>query len=191
MFSLFDKDKPKAAVREGMLVVSLTNAVSPVVWRLDMRQVTASALEIRENDDGNYDMVLKTQKGDMNHIATFDDRQKAVKALKVVMQAIEEAPFSALKVNSPGYSVPSSPTFSHGEETRSAVSPDIPGKMSSKGRPVLAGVIGACVIVLIIVLMGVMGGGQRMPANLQPSSASAETVGAPVSADDFLRARQP
>lgn len=185
--NLFQSENPKATVREGMLVLSLTNAMSPVVWRLDMRKVTASALEVRQTKDGLYDLVLKTQKSDVNHIASFEEKPDALKALKVVMQAIESAPNNDL--HAPNVNIT---TNEHKDPSPNGM-PDIPQTISSKNRPVMAGAIGAGVVVLLLIFFGWIGGslqsGQTSASLMASQGSAAETTGKPVSADDFLKAR--
>lgn len=189
---LSQPNKPKATIREGMLVLSLTNAISPVVWRLDMRKVSASALEVRENDNARYDLVLKTQKSDVNHIASFENKQEALDALKVVMRAIENAPLNDFHLSRAVSE--NKQSTAHQNNTKSTEIPDIPSTISSRNRPVLAGAIGAGVVVLLLIVLGWIGSAQQAGQNsaslVSPRGTAAETTGKPVSADEFLRSRR-
>ena len=188
---LSQSNKPKATIREGMLVLSLTNAISPVVWRLDMRKVSASALEVRENDNASFDLVLKTQKSDVNHIASFENKLEALDALKVVMRAIENAPVSDFQLSRAVSE--KTETTAHQNNTKSSEMSEIPSNISSRNRPVLAGAIGAGVVVLLLIVLGWIGNaqqaGQSSASLVSPSGTAAEITGKPVSADEFLKSR--
>ena len=187
MTILSSSEKPKAVIRGGMLVLSLPNAVSPVVWRLDMRSVTSSALEIREDKD-LFDLVLKTQKADIQKIASFDDKKKAIKALGTVTKAIEEAPLIHFQADNALQPSNTQPVANEQQSISEASS-------TSKGataRPILAGIIGAFVIVMLLIMLGIFRSGPGLYTNAPgapTANSSAKTTGAPVSADDFLRAR--
>ena len=47
-----------AKIVESTLIVSLPNAISPIVWRWDLSDVKASAMEIVEENNA-YKIVLK------------------------------------------------------------------------------------------------------------------------------------
>jgi len=78
-----------AKVVDGTLILSLPNAVTPAVWRLDLGHTKASAMEVRKHEDGQFVLVLKTPKGDLHDIAPFDSHDEAMAALMVVGQAME------------------------------------------------------------------------------------------------------
>ena len=195
MFSKFmDENAPRATVRDGMLVLSLTNAISPVVWRLDIGNIKASALEIRENDDLTYDLVLKNQKSDLNVIASFENRSEALRALKSVMRAIEETPLTHFK--SPG--MPSNgdnvnkvrgQDKSSNSQAQGYEAPPSP-VTGSRGRPVLAGVIGACIVLFLIFLVTSLGTGPaRLESSAPGGAGNASASGEPITADEFLKGR--
>ncbi len=82
--------KPSAKVNAGTLVLSLPDAITPVVWRMDLSTAKSSAIEVRENEDGFYDLVLKTPKADAHKIATYEFKIKATHALVVVTKAMSK-----------------------------------------------------------------------------------------------------
>src|SRR5690606_21303301 len=52
-----------ASVVDGTLIISLPDAITPVVWRFALGQAKASALEVRPQDDGTFMLLLKTPRG--------------------------------------------------------------------------------------------------------------------------------
>lgn len=160
-----------ACVVDGTLVLTLPDAISPVVWRMDLGQAKASALEVRENEDKTFSLVLKTPRGDVNDIAPFAQRQQAVRALMAVSHAMEHA---------------------HGQtrQVSMAAANDSGGR--GKGRFLTSLIAVALLVFLIFVFVG-MGPPVVPVADVAgPGNASVggqSQPGVPVSADDFLRGR--
>lgn len=82
---------PSASVVDGTLILSLPDAISPIVWRLDLGTVKSSALEVQDMEDGRFMLVIKTPKGERTDIAPYDSRAKAVQALMATSAAMENA----------------------------------------------------------------------------------------------------
>jgi hypothetical protein len=80
-----------AKVVDGRLVLSLTDAIKPVVWQFDISVAKSSAVELRETNGGETTLVLKTAKQDVQDIASYDTPSKAVKALLAISRAMERA----------------------------------------------------------------------------------------------------
>lgn len=191
--SLFDGNRPKSAVRNGTLVLSLTNAVTPVVWRLDMQQVSASALEIRQSADKEapYRLVLKTPKADLHDIAPFATREEAMKALKSVMHAIEKADFnSAVPANAP-HNHPETEKIETGGLLHNYYPPV--KKSRSGWLAFFLGLFFFMAIIIGFVLVAPGPGGQNAgfsPAGRQDMNSLAPgAAGRPQSADQFLQGR--
>jgi hypothetical protein len=207
---------PSARVVDGTLILSLPDAITPVVWRLDLGQTKASALEVRTDreDDaiedgghgsgGRYTLVLKTPKGEVHEIAPYDSKARAVQALMAVSYAMETAqgqmrPFGA---NDGGKraQVP-------------AIIPGMPagtGQQPRGGRALTALGAFALVVVLIAAIMNIgprratlpMSDADLAAANSAASLAAPATgamgggegqqtpSGVPVSADQFLQKQQ-
>lgn len=79
-----------AKVVDGNLILSLPDALNPIVWRMELGSVKSSALEVRAQDN-NFLLTLKTPRGDVHDIAPYDNRDKAVAALLKVSDALEGA----------------------------------------------------------------------------------------------------
>jgi hypothetical protein len=86
-----EKYLPSAKVIDGILVLSLPDAISPVVWQMELGQSKSSALEIRTSEDGKFILTLKTPRQDVLDIAQYANRDQAIKALLVTSQALEKA----------------------------------------------------------------------------------------------------
>ena len=81
-----------ASVVDGNLILSLPDAINPVVWRMELGSVKASALEVREHaTDGTFVLTLKTPKGDVHEVAPFSAKDTAVAALMHVSDALKSA----------------------------------------------------------------------------------------------------
>lgn len=81
-----------AKVVDGNLIISLPDAANPVVWRMELGSVKASALEVRKNDaTGMHVLTLKTPKGELHEVAPFETRDAAVTALMRVSAALQSA----------------------------------------------------------------------------------------------------
>ncbi len=76
-----------AQIVGGNLVLSLPHAKSPVVWRWDLTQAKASALEVSEQDNG-FDLIMKTSSDGSQKIASFNTRESAVGALMMASEAM-------------------------------------------------------------------------------------------------------
>lgn len=180
-----------ASVVDGTLIISLPDAVSPVVWRLDLGQARASAMEVRPLEDGRFNLVLKTPRNDVNEIASFSSKARAVAALMAISRAMEQAHGQIQPVANDSIPAgqPSTNTLPVPVRTGSA------RKKSATGKNVLAGVIA---LVLIIVLIGAMMSITPTPSpmtrdlssGVAPSGGGAGNLtGVPLSADEFLMNR--
>lgn len=169
-----------ARIVDGTLVLSLPDALTPVVWRMDMGHAKASAIEVRENKDGAYVLTLKTPRGDVNDIAPFATKAGAVRALMEVSHAMESAH---------GQIRPSMALVPAGEQTVSA--PATAPRPTSGGK-ILTGIIGVLLLLGIVMMLVTAGPGPGVmpPADTAANDPAAATrPGVPVSADDFLRGR--
>lgn len=80
-----------ASVVDGHLILSLPDAINPIVWKMELGSVKSSALEVRKTPDNSFLLLLKTAKGDVHDIAPFEEKEKAVKALMAVSHALKNA----------------------------------------------------------------------------------------------------
>jgi len=183
-----------AKVVDGALILSLPDAISPVVWRMDLTSVKSSALEVREQKDGTFMLTLKNPRDDVHNIAPFAEKAIAVRALMAVSHALEHGHGQG-----------------HANAARSAsllsndIAPPLPRapayQPSDSGMAKWA--TGIIAVLVLFVLIGVLvhqtpstgsftnqsASNSNAPApasstQIEPSSAA---TGVPVSADDFLR----
>lgn len=175
-----------ASVVDGTLIISLPQALTPVVWRMELGHVRASALEVRKQDNGTHVLTLKTPKGDVYDIAPFDTRGKAVQALMSVSRAMEQA-HGQLRAAATGSAHDMAAAPAH------AAAPQASAPETSKGRFV-TGIIGTALLLgLIAIFLNMTGpntastppGGSTATAG----AAAAPATGVPLSADDFLNNR--
>lgn len=173
-----------ASVVDGKLILSLPDAATPVVWQMDMEQAKASALEVREDaKTGRFTLALKTQKGETVDIASYEEKQSAVKALMVTSKALENAHGKIRRVaaNAPDASANSLNYATQGGYAAQQ-------KNSSTASAILA-------VLLIVILISAWAftipkASDTIARTSGGASNAASDTGVPVSADDFLSNRQ-
>ncbi len=179
-----------AKVIDGTLILTLPDAVRPVVWQMQLGQTKSSALEVREEADGNFMLMLKTPRADVIEIAPFSSREKAVKALLAVSRALEKAQgqLSSYSGNA-AYPVPALIPCSRF------------GWLGRLFRGAL--MILLAFIMLVFLIAGTIWvvspardemdmpseSAETMPTLPEQPASIDQTVGKPVSADDFLNAQ--
>lgn len=164
-----------AKVVGDSLVLSLPDAISPVVWRMELSEIKAAAFELKQNPEG-YVLLMKTPKGEAQEIAPFDNKSRAMKALMAASRAMEQAQSAIRSASGTANAQPA------------------PAKKGGGGQ-MLAGIIGVLILCGLIFAMVSMGpqmpaveGGQSMATNTAANNAGSAS-GVPMSADEFLRAR--
>ncbi len=172
-----------ASVVDGTLIISLPQAVTPVVWRMELGHVRASALEVRKQDNGTHVLTLKTPKGDVYDIAPFDTRGKAVQALMSVSRAMEQA-HGQMRANA---------TSVANDTNTTTVSNAAAPAETSKSR-LITGVIGTVLLLgLIAIFLNSTGPNPSSPGSssttANTATSAAPVTGVPLSADDFLNNR--
>jgi hypothetical protein len=175
-----------AKVVDGTLILSLPDAVAPVVWRMELGSVRSSALEVREREDGLFVLTLKTPKGDVSDVAPFSERGRALRALMAVSDAMAHA---------------------HGEIRPAAAANDAGGgpaaapapRRRARGSNLAAGIVGLVVLAFLLFMLARLApnpAGMQMPAAAEGGASAvgggspADATGVPVSADDFLLKRE-
>jgi hypothetical protein len=161
---------PSANVVDNSLVLSLPNALNPVVWRMELAKAKMSAIEIREDKIGDFALILKTPKGDSNEIARFGGRKEALKGLNAITAAMLKAEKTSGKGSKGGQS----------------------GSLFKKIMMIFAGIISCIVLLFVLVnIIAYFMGVTPQTSNGNGSSFSAATMqdGVPQSADDFLKAQ--
>lgn len=180
---------PSAKVVDGILILSLPDALRPVVWQMELGQSRTSALEVREQEDGTCHLTLKTPRQDVLEMAPYATKAQAIKALQTVATAMEKAhgqlrPYIHTAGAGPekGVSLPphTVPPISYPAEKQD-------GLASRSGSLRLLALV---LVFLALAAFFVFSSGAFVPSSLQargPSEANRSVqVGAPVSADAFL-----
>jgi hypothetical protein len=164
---------PSANIIDKSLVLSLPNALNPVVWRMELSKAKMSAIEIREDKLGDFTLTLKTPKGDTNEIARFKGRNDALKSLNAVTSAMKKAEKKEDRIKKPT------------------------SKVLSFFKAVFVG-CGTIIFLIITVLLlisfiaTVTGQPLRIAGikgQTSPAGVTAIQDGVPQSADDFLKAQ--
>lgn len=179
--------RSSASVVDGKLILSLPDATIPVVWQMEMSDVKASALEVRQDiANQNFTLVLKTQKGDETQIAPFENKENAVDALIAVTHALEQAqgqirPLSSGSGNQP--SSGASPAYHNNAR-------------AGKGLGKWAGLAAVLVALFLVISFlrstqtnNITNAGTLPATDTASGPGTAESSGVPVSADEFLRNR--
>jgi len=83
--------QPSADIVDGKLVLSLPNAITPVVWQMDINRASSSAIEVIEKKNkGGFTLNFKTNDSN-TEIATFENRNDAMDALIMSSEALKTA----------------------------------------------------------------------------------------------------
>lgn len=175
-----------AHVVDGKLILSFPEAITPIVWQIDLSDAKSSSFEVVE-EGGRFSLVTKKSGAQKKEtIAPFADRDTAVKALMATSYALSNA---------------------HGQIQGSGVIANTnmaahPAPMTYAAPPAQAKggagkwIFAIASVVLIIGLFSMLNTMQpRSPSSMGGASNTASGQGAepqsgvPVSADDFLRTR--
>lgn len=171
-----------AKVVDGNLIISLPDAINPIVWRMELGSVKASALEVKQHEtNGTYVLSLKTPKGEVHDIAPYAIREGAVAALMRVSAALQSAE---------GRMTAAVQTTPHGEQAGHPVFMK-PDAGALKWIFALAGVI---VLVFLFASLAKTSPGVRVAEDIPGQTSASSTTGTAQtesgvaqSADDALK----
>jgi hypothetical protein len=185
-----------AKVVDGALILSLPDAISPVVWRMDLTSVKSSALEVRDQKDGTFMLTLKTPRDDVTNIAPFTEKAIAVRALMAVSYALEQG-----QTHSHAHTVKPA-AVNTGEIYPARQYAAAPASSEGGATKWVSGIAAVLVLFLLIgVLMhqaprsnsfagngeGFSAASASPPPSATAIAPSTTAAGVAVSADDFLR----
>lgn len=183
----------QAKVVDGKLILSLPNAVTPVVWQMDLNHAKASALEVNDNKKNGFALVMKTPKGETIEIAPFEKKEQAVRSLMAASKALSRA-HGQIQVTS-------APTTA---ATNTAASPQVIISTHNKsGWLKKLAMFAGGLLVIFLMLNYIHSLSPRAPSGMEPmgindsmqtssdgqQTPASETTGVPVSADEFLKRR--
>lgn len=79
-----------AEVVDNHLVLSLPDAIEPVVWRMALEKIDTASFEVKpQKDNDQAKLVLKPKKGAAEVIANFETKTAAVDALMIASKALQ------------------------------------------------------------------------------------------------------
>lgn len=173
-----------AVIVDGKLVLTLPDAVSPVVWQMDLDDVKSAALEVQfDKASDTHSLVMKQAGGNTLEVAKFEDKPKAVEALMAASQALRGAQGKIRPqpqvVQQVPYAAPQMHIIGSPANTNN--------QSSGRGGAMIA--IALVVVLIIVWLVSIPGGGEVSPAvggGDVASAGDAQPAGVAVSADDFL-----
>ena len=181
--AMAEKYVSTAKVIDGILILSLPDAVSPVVWQMELGQSKSSALEIRNADNGQFILTLKTPRQDVLEIATYANRDNAIKALLVTSAALEKGQgqlkANANENNQNGYPVPAVSYKGHSDGFSTL----------KKILKWLAGIAAGIILLAIVSMLVLSAIRVVMTANSGTPVSESSAKSGPVSADEFLENR--
>lgn len=181
------KSLAAAKVVDGILILSLPDALNPVVWQMELGQTKSSAMEVRAQADDSFLLVLKTPLQDVQNIAIYNTRALAVAALLTISKALE----SAQGQINPHYA---------GITPYPLPAPQMPQwnyvplwvKISRFIGKTILWIVGIAVLLFVVTFLfsRFIGGTNNTPSSPSSlSSSSSQQQNVPVSADDFLEGR--
>jgi len=186
-------DDANASVVDGKLILSFPEAVTPIVWQMDLSDAKSSSFEVIE-EGKNFALVTKKQGAQKKEsIAPFTTKDEAIAALM--------ATSSALK-NGHGHIHPAGAAQAAQTNAQPIyhMPPQATPQKGGAGKWVIAIlcflVIGFLFMMILNMQPRIAGsGGAPSAANTTASAAgsrgssAANSAGVAVSADDFLRSR--
>ncbi len=172
-----------ANVVDNHLILSIPNAETPVLWRMELKKTGAASFEVKEDKNGSYLLVVKPTKTTSETIAPFEDKQDAIDALMAASNALQNAPTDATTVS---VGSNTKPTKKQVKNNTANVTND-----NKAGSTWLIIILGTAVTIgLFAYLSGKAPQDTTLNAqtisSIQKSSPQTAT-GVPVSADDFLK----
>lgn len=184
-----------ATVVDGKLILSFPQAITPIVWQMDLADAKSSSFEVIQ-EDGAFALVTKKQgeqKKDM--IAPFQSRDDAVAALMATSEALASGHGhirggdTQATAHTPVHTIVS-PAYAQ-------VAP-----VTAKRGGVMKWIVAVLILAVLLGLISAMAsmrprapGSVSNAASLSGAASNtstqnpAESAGVPVSADDFLKAR--
>lgn len=179
---------------DGKIILSLPEACEPVVWQMDLERAQSAAFTVKEKKkEKRFALVLKSDDGEAEDIAEFDDKKSAVAVLMETSSVMQNA--HGL-IKGAGATAPSG--------VGAQAQPSVVASSAKSGGSDKAGAVLA--VILVVILLGIWAISASIPSKVgsvgstaASSSSSSnfvsaptparESSGVPVSADDFLSNR--
>jgi len=95
---LLSKTKSAAEIADNHLVLSLPEAIEPVVWRMSLDKIGTASFEVKPlKDSEKAKLILKPKKGAAEIIANFETKDEAVNALMIASKALQSGASQSAK----------------------------------------------------------------------------------------------
>lgn len=177
---LFNKKEivSSAEVVDKHLILSLPNAVEPIVWRMQLDKIGTASFEIKKaKKDGIYNLVLKAKKGTAETIAPFSDKEQALNALIHASEALQKPEVTNNNIVSNNDN--NNPAPKHGNNSK---------KGSNKWLYLFLGFLAVIGLYIFMTkqLPNKINDFGGSPQSLSSSPNPQSQTGVPLSADDFL-----
>lgn len=176
-----------ASLVDGHLILSLPDAIDPVIWRMALDKIGTATFGIKtSNDNKTTKLILKPKKGTVEIIATFDSKKEATTALMLTSNALQTQ--SAQTINSDSSERRTSTTQDRAVKPTPMAAPPAPKAETQKWSIAILGaliVIGLYVYLTTLIPDTNIGFEPSTPTSFVTTSPQ-ETTGVPISADDFL-----
>ena len=174
-----NKTTPSVKIVDSKLILSLPDALEPVVWQMDLEQAQSAAFTIKENKKAkSFNLVLKVHGEKTEEIASFADKQSAMEVLMETSETLQNAQGKIYSAH--------------------AASAQTSAPKSEKGDKLGAFLAAALVIILVFSWIMLSSAPEKL-ANIKRTQKEyygttangnpRESAGVPVSADDFLSNR--
>ena len=173
---MFNKSKkPHAQIINNTMVLSLPDAMTPVVWVFDMNETKSFFVKIEQNDAGLFVLQkIVTSSKKIEDIAYYSERKQALCAMGLIARM----------------------------DTKKALAPsDVLAKFGKILKLSVMILLAALISYLVFYLYDPLderiasvnnGETETTVSNNQPSiSSNTDAVGVPMSADDFLNKKSP
>jgi len=176
-------DDVSATVADNHLVLSLPNAVEPVIWRMALDKIGSATFEVKKaTKDNQYNLKLKKTKTTSETIASFDSKEDAIDALNAASDAFHGQ---------------ATATLANANNNVTAHTDTHSNQASGGGKKWIFALVAALVVIGLYMYMtslipDVNEGIGKSPsqASSAPAAVTPQSTGVPVSADDFLNSVQ-
>ena len=91
--NIFGLPYPSASVETGKFVISLPDAMTPVVWMMDISSISDFLFKVDETSDGLYvlqKIVANGNKAEIEDIAYYSKRVNAIRALNAAHKGMSQ-----------------------------------------------------------------------------------------------------
>ena len=187
--------QPSACIVDETLILTLPNASTPTVWRMELETVTAAAFQVvQDEEEGGYNLVMTSSDDHPRSIANFNAHETAVEALLAASGAMQNAQYTTPATYPASYdpqqAVPQQAVPAMQSQQTTGTSPS--GRGRGRGLVMAAGVV--LIVILLYMIANI--GPQRvaMDGRATTNAGQKGTPGgegqSPMSAEQFFQQQQ-